>query len=95
MQRPLTQTHIARGFSLQQWQPAGSAHLALTHRQQTEHIRGAGQTFDEDADVGAGEGGVGVVADGQQPVGVDEEQRRLRERPVRLTLVPVTPKSQR
>ncbi len=48
--------------------------------------QGFPRTLDQDAQVGAREGRVGVVDDLQLAVRVEQEQRRLRERVIRLAL---------
>ena len=50
------------------------------------HISSRQRTLNQDAQVGARKGRVGVVQDLQLAVGVEHEQCRLRERVVRLAL---------
>ena len=50
------------------------------------HAQGFLRTLDQDAQVGARKGRVGVVDDLQLAIRVEQKQRRLRERVVRLAL---------
>ena len=50
------------------------------------HAQGFLRTLDQDAQVGARKGRVGVVDDLQLAIRVEHKQRRLRERVVRLPL---------